>query len=274
VKELMMMEKMDALQKLISTFPSTIVAFSGGVDSTFLAVMVHRTLGERSLAVTAVSPTYPESQLIEARELATQFGFPHRVIHTNEFEDPKFINNPPERCYFCKLALFRELRQIADRKGFVAVLDGANFDDLADFRPGHRAAQEMKVRNPLQEVGLTKAEIRELSKKMGLPTWQKPAYACLASRIPYGQVITAEALARIDQAESFLISLGFQEIRVRDHFPVARLEIGRADLEQAWKLRPRIASRLHELGFPYVTIDLDGFRSGSMNAVLSKKLTT
>lgn len=269
-----MKEKMDALQTLISTFPSAIVAYSGGVDSTFLAVMVHRTLGEHSLAVTAVSPTYPESQLTESRELATQFGFPHRVIFTTEFEDPEFINNPPERCYFCKLALFKELKQIADEKGFVVVLDGANYDDLSDFRPGHRAAQEMKVRNPLQEVGLTKAEIREISKQMGLPTWQKPAYACLASRIPYGRLITVEALDRIDQAESFLISLGFQEIRVRDHFPVARLEIGQADLEQAWKLRPRIASRLHELGFPYVTIDLDGFRSGSMNAVLPEELTT
>jgi len=268
------MEKMNALQNLLSTFQSAIVAFSGGVDSTFLAVMVHRTLGERSLAVTAVSPTYPEAQLIEAKELAAQFEFPHQVIHTDEFGDPDYVKNPPERCYFCKRALFEELKSIAEEKGFAVILDGANFDDLADFRPGHRAAKEMKVRNPLQEVGLTKAEIRELSKEMGLPTWKKPAYACLASRIPYGRIITAEALARIDQAESFLISLGFQEIRLRDHFPVARLEIGQPDLERAWKLRPRIASRLHELGFPYVAIDLDGFRSGSMNAVLPKELTT
>ena len=268
------MDKMDALQKLISTFPSAIVAFSGGVDSTFLAVLVYRILGEHSLAVTAVSPTYPEAQLTEARELAARYGFPHQVIHTDEFADPEYINNPPERCYFCKRSLFRELRKIADEKGFAVLLDGANFDDLADFRPGHRAASEMKVRKPLQEVGLTKAEIRELSKQMGLPTWKKPAYACLASRIPYGRTITAEALARIDQAESFLISLGFQEIRVRDHFPVARLEIGQADLEQAWQLRHQIASKLHELGFPYVSIDLDGFRSGSMNAVLPEELTT
>ncbi len=268
------MEKMDALQELISTYPSAIAAFSGGVDSTFLAVVTHRILGERFLAVTAVSPTYPESQLKEAEELAARFGFPHQVIFTDEFDDPDYINNPPERCYFCKRSLFRELKRIADEKQFAVLLDGANVDDLSDFRPGHRAASEMKVRKPLQEAELTKAEIRELSRQMGLPTWNKPAYACLASRIPYGRIITVEALGRIDQAENFLISLGFQEIRVRDHFPVARLEIGQADLEQAWQLRPQIAAKLHELGFPYVTIDLDGFRSGSMNAVLPKELTT
>lgn len=265
------MEKLEALQNLIQTFPSAVVAFSGGVDSTFLAVVVHRVLGDRMLAVTAVSPTYPEAQLTEAKDLAIQFGFPLQVISTHEFDNPEFINNPPERCYFCKLDLFKELQGIAKEKGFAVIFDGANQDDLADYRPGHRAAQEMKVRSPLREVGLTKAEIRQLSKEMGLPTWQKPAYACLASRIPYGQPITSEALARIDQAENFLTSLGFQEFRVRDHFPVARLEIGITELEQAWKLRPQIAAKLHELGFPYVTIDMDGFRSGSMNAVLPKK---
>ncbi len=267
-----MTEKMAALEKLISTFPSAIVAFSGGVDSTFLAVVVHRALGERCLAVTAVSPTYPETELTEARELAARLGFPHQVIQTDEFEDPDFINNPPERCYFCKRSLFRKLKRIAVEKEFAVVLDGANLDDLADFRPGHRAASELKVRKPLQEVGLTKEEIRGLSKEMGLSTWKKPAYACLASRIPYGRKITVEALARIDAAERFLRSLGFEEMRVRDHFPVARLEIAPDDLERAWQRRPQIASKLHELGFPYVAIDLDGFRSGSMNAVLPEEL--
>jgi uncharacterized protein len=264
------MDKLEALQNLIQTFPSALVAYSGGVDSTFLAVVVHRVLGERMLAVTAVSPTYPEDQLTEAKDLAAQFGFPLQVITTHEFDDPEFINNPPERCYFCKLALFKELHEIANLKNLAVILDGANQDDLADYRPGHRAAQEMKVRSPLREVGLTKAEIRELSEKLGLPTWQKPAYACLASRIPYGQAITLEALKRIDQAESFLASLGLQEIRVRDHFPVARLEIGKTGLEGAWKLREQIAEKLHEFGFPYVTIDLDGFRSGSMNEMIGK----
>ncbi|MCL6591441.1 MAG: ATP-dependent sacrificial sulfur transferase LarE [Firmicutes bacterium] len=264
------MEKLAALQNLIHTFPSALVAYSGGVDSTFLAVVVRQVLGGRMLAVTAVSPTYPGSQLSEAKDLAAQFGFPLQVITTHEFDDPEFINNSPERCYFCKLALFKELQGIATRNNLAVILDGANQDDLADYRPGHRAAREMKVRSPLREVGLTKAEIRELSKKMGLPTWQKPAYACLASRIPYGQAITFEALARIDQAESFLMSLGFHEIRVRDHFPVARVEIGSAELEHAWRLRGQIAAKLHELGFPYATLDLDGFRSGSMNALLPR----
>jgi uncharacterized protein len=264
------MEKLEALQNLIQTFPSALVAYSGGVDSTFLAVAVHRVLGERMLAVTAVSPTYPEAQLTEAKDLAAQFGFPLQVITTHEFDDPEFINNPPERCYFCKLALFKELQRIASQNNLAFLLDGANQDDLADYRPGHRATQEMKVRSPLREVGLTKAEIRELSKQMGLPTWQKPAYACLASRIPYGQAITLEALQRIDQAESFLNALGFHEIRVRDHFPVARIEIGRLEMDQAWQLRDKIAAKLHEFGFPFVTLDLDGFRSGSMNEILGK----
>lgn len=268
------MDKLDALKNLIATFPSAVVAFSGGVDSTFLTVLVHRILGKRSLAVTAISPTYPASQLTEAQELATRFGFPHRIIHSNEFEDANFISNPPERCYFCKLALFQELDRIAKQMEFAVVFDGANYDDLADYRPGHRAADKMGVRRPLQEVGLTKAEIRDLSKEMGLTTWEKPAYACLASRIPYGRTITVEALSRIDTAESFLMSLGFKEMRVRDHYPVARLEFGRSDLEQAWQHRGQIASKLHEFGFPYVAIDLDGFRSGSMNAVLPKDLTT
>ncbi len=268
----MIMEKLNVLQNLISSFPNAVVAFSGGVDSTFLAVMVHRILGERCLAVTAVSPTYPASQLEEAKELAAQFGFPHRIIHSNEFEDPNYISNPPERCYFCKLSLFGELDRIVKEMSFAVIFDGANYDDLADYRPGHRAADKMGVRRPLQEAGFTKAEIRELSKKMGLPTWQKPAYACLASRIPYGRIITAEALSRIDQAESFLISLGFKEIRVRDHFPVARLEFGISELERAWEHRSQIASKLRNFGFPYVTIDLDGFRSGSMNDVLPKDL--
>jgi len=230
--------------------------------------MAHRILGERVLAVTAVSPTYPDSQLTEAKDLAAQFGFPHLVISTKEFENSDFILNPPERCYFCKRTLFEELENIAAEKGYAVIFAGDNVDDLADYRPGHRAALELQIQNPLQEVGLSKAEIRELSRKGNLPTWNKSAYACLASRIPYGQLITVEALSRIDQAESFLISLGFQEIRVRDHFPVARLEFGKTEMERAWNLRPQISARLHELGFLYVTVDLDGFRSGSMNAVL------
>jgi len=263
-------QKLDALQNLISTFPNAVLAFSGGVDSTLLAVIAHRILGNRFLAVTAASPSHPDCELAEAKELAARFGFSHQVIFTDEFSHADFVSNTPERCYFCKSILFRALKKTGEAQGFDVLLAGDNADDLADYRPGHRAAREMNVRSPLQEAGLTKAEIRELSKREKLPTWRKPAYACLASRIPYGRPITEEALDRVYRAECFLLSLGFQEIRVRDHDPVARLEFCKEDLERAWSLRPQIAARLHELGFPYVTIDVDGFRSGSMNAVLSR----
>jgi pyridinium-3,5-biscarboxylic acid mononucleotide sulfurtransferase len=261
-------DKFQALKDLLQSFPGVVVAFSGGVDSTFLAVVAHSVLGERSLAITAVSPTYPEHQLSEARSLAAKYGLRHQIIYTNEFELSDYTSNPPDRCYHCKLALFQELRRLADREGLGLILDGANVDDLSDHRPGHRAAKEMEVRSPLQEVGFTKSEIRAFSKELGLPTWDKPAYACLASRIPYGRQITPEVLNRIDQAESYLASLGLKEVRLRDHFPVARIEAGPAELDQAWEHRAEIAQKLHQLGFPYVTLDLDGFRSGSMNEVL------
>ncbi len=244
------------------------MAFSGGVDSTLLAYLAHEALGGRALAVTAVSATYPGKQLEEARELAGRYGFAHEVLRTNEFEDPQFVANPPDRCYHCKYALYRALRGLAEARGLGAVLDGANADDLNDHRPGHRAALELGVLSPLQEVGLGKAEIRALSRDLGLPTWDKPAYACLASRLPYGSPVTPAALSRIEAAEAFLSAMGFKEIRLRDHHPVARLEVAPAELELAWLRRPEIAVKLHELGFPYATIDLDGFRSGSMNEIL------
>ncbi len=259
------MDKLEQLKNLLKSFSSAVVAYSGGVDSTFLAVIAHEVLGERFLAVTAVSSTYPEDQLIEAKEIAAKYGFPLQVIHTREFDEPNFVANPPERCYYCKLALFKQIRQIAAEKGFQKVLDGANVDDLSDFRPGHRATNELKVRSPLQEVGMIKADIREYSRQMSLPTWNKPAYACLASRIPYGVSITPEALLRIDRAEKYLFSLGFIEVRVRDHYPVARIEIGKDQMDLAWQKREPIARKLHEVGFTFITLDLDGFRSGSMN---------
>ena len=249
------------------------MAFSGGVDSTILAFMAHAALGNRALAVTAASPTYPAHQLDEAKMLASRLKLNHLVIHTDEFNCDEFLSNPPERCYYCKLELIKELRKLADEQGHGVVLEGSNMDDKYDFRPGHRAIQEMGVKSPLQEVGLTKTEIRHLSKKLRLPTWNKPAYACLASRIPYGQRITLEALRRIDQAEEFLHSLGFSQVRVRDHYPLARIEVTESELKKAWKSRKNISTRLHEIGFPYVTIDLDGFRSGSMNEVLKIQST-
>lgn len=265
------MNKLEKLKELLQPLPGVVIAYSGGVDSTFLTIIAHEVLGERALAVTAVSPTYPEHQLSEAKGWAARFGINHTVITTNEFDEPNFILNPPERCYYCKISLFRELGKIAKEKGDWVILDGANIDDLADYRPGHRAAEELGVRSPLQEAGLTKSEIRDLSKEMALPTWDKPAYACLASRVPYGIRITPEILKRIDLAENFLTSLGLTQIRVRDHFPVARIEVGRAELDKAWQNRETITGKLHQIGYPYVTLDLDGFRSGSMNEILKEK---
>ena len=262
--------KLSKLKEILGELDGAVVAYSGGVDSSLLAFVTHQVLGERALAVTAVSPTYPRQQLDEAVSLARQLGMKHQIIETDEFEDAQFVANTPDRCYYCKSALFKELLRIKAENGFEAVLDGANVDDLGDHRPGHRAACEMGVRSPLQEAGLTKAEIRALARQLELPVWDKPAYACLASRIPYGQNITPEALQRIDEAERFLIQLGFTEFRVRDHFPIARVEIGQSQLDKAWAERRRISEDLHRLGFVYVTLDLDGFRSGSMNAVLNK----
>jgi pyridinium-3,5-biscarboxylic acid mononucleotide sulfurtransferase len=261
------MDKLQKLKELLQTLPGAVIAYSGGVDSTFLAVIAHEVLGEKALAVTAVSPTYPDQQLLEARELVTRFGLAHQVIHTHEFDDANYVANPVNRCYYCKSSLFKDLRTIADEKGWI-VLDGANVDDLSDHRPGHQAAKEMGVRSPLQETGFTKQEIRDFSRELALPTWNKPAYACLASRIPYGSKITPDGLKRIDMAESFLNFLGFVQFRVRDHFPVARIEIAKNELDMAWQNREKISAKLHELGFTYVTLDLDGFRSGSMNETL------
>jgi uncharacterized protein len=262
------LDKLKQLKDLLQALPGAVIAYSGGVDSTFLAVVAKDVLGDRALAVTAVSPTYPEQQLSEAQALVARFGLKHLVIHTDEFEDANYTANPVDRCYYCKSSLFKELRRLADERGWGVVLDGANMDDLSDYRPGHRAASELGIRSPLQEVGLTKQEIRDFSKDLTLPTWNKPAYACLASRIPYGTKITPEVLKRIDLAESFLSSLGLVQFRVRDHFPIARIEVAGNEMDLAWQSRAKISVKLHELGFTYVTLDLDGFRSGSMNEIL------
>jgi uncharacterized protein len=262
------LDKLKQLKDLLQALPGAVIAYSGGVDSTFLAVVAKDVLGDRALAVTAVSPTYPEQQLSEAQALVARFGLKHLVIHTDEFEDANYIANPVDRCYYCKSSLFKELCRLADERGWGVVLDGANMDDLSDHRPGHRAASELGIRSPLQEVGLTKQEIRDLSKDLALPTWNKPAYACLASRIPYGSKITPQVLKRIDLAESFLSSLGLVQFRVRDHFPVARIEVAGHEMDLAWQSRAKMSAKLHELGFTYVALDLDGFRSGSMNEIL------
>jgi uncharacterized protein len=247
---------------------SVLVAYSGGVDSAFLYKVAFDVLGEKCLGVTASSESYPKSELTDAREIAKRIGARHKVIKTDELSNELFANNPQERCYFCKSELFTRLKEIAAEQHLNYVLDGFNADDMSDFRPGHKAGQELGVCSPLHEAGLTKQEIRDLSKELGLPTWNKPALACLSSRIPYGQRISLEKLMQIEQAELYLRELGFNQLRVRHHENIARIEVPRADFARiTGALVDQIIAKLKELGFIYVTLDLQGLRSGSMNEV-------
>ncbi|NOY64082.1 MAG: ATP-dependent sacrificial sulfur transferase LarE [Nitrospirae bacterium] len=246
------------------------VAFSGGVDSTFLLRVARDVLGERVIAVTATSPTYPESELREAIELAESMNVRHLVISSNELEIPGFSENSTNRCYHCKNELFRKLKTIAEEHGIGNVVDGSNHDDTRDFRPGRRAARELGVRSPLSEAGLTKKEIRYLSKQLGLRTWNKPSFACLSSRFPYGERITEEKLRKVERAERFLRELGFTQFRVRHHNGIARLEFLPEEMSffNDADLRVRIDTELKRIGFNYVTVDLLGYRTGSMNEVI------
>lgn len=266
-------EKLDRLKQLLKEMDRALVAFSGGVDSAFLLKVAHSVLGERALAVTATSETFPSAELAEARELARSIGAPHKVITTQELQRPGFADNPPERCYFCKTELFERLSALAAEMGYEFVLDGSNVDDLGDWRPGRKAAGEHGVRSPLQEAGLGKAEIRSLSRDMGLPTWEKQSFACLSSRFPYGDQITVEKLKQVDAAENILRELGFTQFRVRHHRDVARLELGPKDFERilSRELKERVTEGLKALGYCYVTLDLEGFRSGSMNEPLRRR---
>jgi len=258
------------LRQDISALGSALVAFSGGVDSTFLLKICQEELGDSLLAVTADSDTYPSRELNEARHIAQSLGVEHEIIQTDEINIEGFKNNPPDRCYYCKRELFSRLLAIAQKRRLSYVLDGSNADDTNDFRPGARAAAELGIRSPLKESGLSKDDIRQFSREMGLPTWNKPAYACLSSRIPYGEEITHEKLQVIAKAEIILHDFGFTGCRVRYHGHVARLEIPAPYLAKAIEpeIRATLVSKLKAIGFTYVTLDLEGYRTGSMNEVL------
>ena len=259
-------EKLDRLREILRDLESLVVAFSGGVDSTFLMWVAADELKDRSLAVTARSETYPEWEYEEAASLANRFGFRHRIMETSELAIPNFRENPPDRCYYCKSELFGTLRQIADEEGLKQVADGATVCDLDDHRPGRKAARELGVVSPLLEAGITKEDIRLLSRELAIPTWDKPAFACLASRFPYYEEITEEKLSRVELAEEYLRSLGVRQCRVRSHGETARIEVEATDIEVLLTVnREVVAARLMELGYEYVTVDLMGYRQGSMN---------
>jgi pyridinium-3,5-biscarboxylic acid mononucleotide sulfurtransferase len=263
--------KLDQLRSLLRSFGSCLVAYSGGVDSVFLAYVARDTLGDKSLAAIADSPSLPRRELEEALQLAQQFKIPVRVVRTHEFNNPSYLANPTNRCYFCKTELFTELAPLARQEGYSVMVYGENASDTGDFRPGAQAAAEFQVRAPLKEVGLTKSEIRELSAQLGLPTADKPQMACLSSRVPFGETVSAEKLKMIEQAEGFLRDLGFHDVRVRHHElklgHLARIELGQKEIPRllADGLLSQVASALKKSGYAHVTLDLEGYRRGSTN---------
>ena len=263
-------EKLTNLEEYIRKLSGLAVGFSGGVDSSFLLAVAHEVLGDKIIAVTGADASVPEREINEAKAFCKERGIRHIICKVNPLQEEGYRNNSPDRCYFCKHGIFTEVKRIANEYGIEYMAEGSNMDDIGDYRPGLRAAKELSVKSPLREAGLNKAEIRIISKAMGLPTWSKPAYACLASRFVYGEEITEEKLRMIDQAEQFLIEQGFFEERVRLHGNIARIEVPPGDIPRlaSEEIRDAIYEEFKKIGFLFVTLDLKGYRMGSMNATI------
>ena len=263
-------KKLEKLKQILKDMDKVVVAYSGGTDSTFLLKVAHDMLGKNTLAVTAVSPTYTNSELVEAKRFTKKMKIQHIIIKSKEMENEKFKKNTPDRCYYCKKELFSKSKKIANTQNINYIIDGSNVDDINDYRPGTKAIIEYGVKSPLKEVGLTKKEIRELSLKMQLNSWNKPPLACLSSRFPYGTNITKKRLKQIEQAESFLLKLGLNHVRVRYHDNIARIEVNKDDFSKILKHSKKIIQQFKKLGFTYITLDIEGYRAGSLNEVLKK----